>query len=111
MVTQICKALAVSERRACTVFGQSRMTQRYVPHIADEEERLVARVIELATQYGRYGYRRITALLKNDEWEVNHKKIERIWRREGLKVPQKQPKRRRLWLNNGSCIRLRLSND
>ncbi len=107
MVTQICKALAISERRACTVLGQARMTQRYVPHIADEEERLAARVIELATQYGRYGYRRITALLKNDEWEVNHKKIERIWRREGLKVPQKQPKRRRLWLNDGSCIRLR----
>ncbi len=83
------------------------MTQRYVPDITDEEERLAARVIELATQYGRYGYRRITALLKNDAWQVNHKKIERIWRREGLKVPQKQPKRRRLWLNDGSCIRLR----
>ena len=83
------------------------MTQRYVPQIADEEERLAARVIELATQYGRYGYRRITALLKQEEWQVNHKKIERIWRREGLKVPQKQPKRRRLWLNDGSCIRLR----
>jgi transposase InsO family protein len=83
------------------------MTQRYVQQIADEEERLAARVIELATQYGRYGYRRITALLKQEEWQVNHKKIERIWRREGLKVPQKQPKRRRLWLNDGSCIRLR----
>jgi len=83
------------------------MTQRYVPHIADEEERLAARVIELAAQYGRYGYRRITALLKQEEWQVNHKKIERIWRREGLKVPQKQPKRRRLWLNDGSCIRLK----
>jgi len=56
---------------------------------------------------GGTAYRRITALLKNDEWQVNHKKIERIWRREGLKVPQKQPKRRRLWLNDGSCIRLR----
>ncbi len=65
------------------------------------------RVIELATQYGRYGYRRITALLKLEGWMVNHKKVERIWRREGLKVPQKQPKRGRLWLNAGSCIRLR----
>ena len=83
------------------------MTQRYAPQIVDEEERLVARVIELATQYGRYGYRRITALLRQEEWQVNHKKIERIWKREGLKVPQKQPKRRRLWLNDGSCIRLR----
>ncbi len=83
------------------------MTQRYVPQVVDEEERLAARVIELATQYGRYGYRRITALLRQEEWQVNHKKIERIWRQEGLKVPKKQPKRRRLWLNDGSCIRLR----
>jgi len=67
----------------------------------------VARVIELATQYGRYGYRRITALLKREGFKVNHKKVERIWRREGLKVPQKQPKRKRLWLTDGSCIRLR----
>ena len=83
------------------------MTQRYAPQIVDEEERLAARIIALAAQYGRYGYRRITALLKEEEWQVNHKKIERIWKREGLKVPQKQPKRRRLWLNDGSCIRLR----
>jgi transposase InsO family protein len=68
---------------------------------------LVKRIIELATQYGRYGYRRITALLRQEEWLVNHKRVERIWRREGLKVPKKQPKRRRLWLNDGSCIRLR----
>ena len=68
---------------------------------------LVKRIIELATQYGRYGYRRITALLRQEGWQVNHKRVERIWRREGLKVPKKQPKRRRLWLNDGSCIRLR----
>jgi len=61
----------------------------------------------LATQYGRYGYRRITALLRREDWKVNHKRVERIWRQEGLKVPQKQPKRGRLWLNDGSCIRLR----
>jgi transposase InsO family protein len=83
------------------------VTQRYASRVAGEEEKLVARIIELATQYGRYGYRRITALLKQEEWQVNHKKIERIWRKEGLKVPQKQPKRKRLWLNDGSCIRLR----
>jgi len=69
--------------------------------------RLVERIIELATQYGRYGYRRITAMLKQEGWQVNHKRVERIWGREGLKVPKKQPKRRRLWLNDGSCIRLR----
>jgi transposase InsO family protein len=61
----------------------------------------------LATQYGRYGYRRVTALLKQEGWRVNHKRVERIWRREGLKVPKKQPRRGRLWLNDGSCIRLR----
>jgi putative transposase len=73
----------------------------------DEEARLRERIIELATQYGRYGYRRIAAMLREEEWQVNHKRVERIWRQEGLKVPKKQPKRRRLWLNDGSCIRLR----
>ena len=63
----------------------------------------------MATHYGRYGYRRITALLHHQGWTVNHKRIERLWRREGLKVPQKQPPRRRLWLNDGSCVRLRPS--
>ncbi len=65
------------------------------------------RIVVLASQYGRYGYRRITAMLRNEGWQVNHKRVERIWRQEGLKVPQKQPKRRRLWLTDGSCIRLR----
>jgi putative transposase len=72
-----------------------------------EEEPLIGRVIELASEYGRYGYRRITALMRQEGWVVNHKRVERIWRREGLKVPQKQPKRGRLWLADGSCIRLR----
>ena len=99
--------LGVSQRRACIVLNQVRKTQRCIPHIKDEETRLVERIIELATQYGRYGYRRITALLGQEGWRVNHKRVERIWRREGLKVPKKQPKRRRLWLNDGSCIRLR----
>jgi len=75
--------------------------------VSGEEERLVARIISLATRYGQYGYRRITALLRAEGWRVIHKRVERIWRQEGLKVPQKQPKRRRLWLNDGSCIRLR----
>lgn len=70
-------------------------------------ERLRTRMIELACQYGRYGYRRITIMLRTEGWAVNHKRVERIWRQEGLKVPQKQPKRRRLWFNDGSCIRLR----
>lgn len=107
MVDRVLKTLKVSERRACQVLSQARATQRHSSHIKDDEERLVARTIELATRYGRYGYRRITALLKQEGWKVNHKRVERIWRKEGLKVPKKQPKRGRLWLNDGSCIRLR----
>ena len=64
-------------------------------------------MIELTRQYGRYGYRRIAALLRDAGWQINDKRVERLWRREGLKVPYKQPKRRRLWLNDGSCVRLR----
>jgi putative transposase len=107
MVAHVCDELKVSERRACLVLEQARTTQRYLPRMSDEEERLVARIIELATKYGRYGYRMMTGLLRGEGWRVNHKRVERIWRREGLKVPKKQPKRARLWLNDGSCIRLR----
>ena len=101
------KTLAVSERRACRVLGQVRRTQRYTPRMADDEVLLTTSIVSLARHYGRYGYRRITALLSAEGWRVNHKRVERIWRREGLKVPGKQPKRGRLWLNDGSCIRLR----
>jgi putative transposase len=89
------------------VIGQPRATQRRRPIIRDDEETLTAAIIRLATTYGRYGYRRITALLRTEGWRANLKRVYRIWRREGLKVPQKQPKRGRLWLNDGSCIRLR----
>lgn len=99
--------LGVSERRACRILGQHRRTQRYRPKIPEDEAILTTRVIELAKKYGRYGYRRITALLRAEGWQVNVKRVARIWRQEGLKVPQKQPKRGRLWLNDGSCIRLR----
>ena len=86
---------------------QHRSTQRKVPRGRADEERLVADMIELARQYGRYGYRRIAALLRDAGWQVNDKRVERLWRREGLKVPTKQPKKGRLWLNDGSCVRLR----
>ena len=86
---------------------QARNTQRRSHEVSSEESRLVADITALATRYGRYGYRRITALLHERGWQVNHKRVERIWRKEGLKVPKKQPKRVRLWLNDGSCIRLR----
>jgi transposase InsO family protein len=97
----------VSQRRACQVLGQCRSTQRRTPAVPDDEPRLVGRMVALATEYGRYGYRRVTALLRAEGFAVNHKRVERLWRREGLKVPQKQPKRGRLWLSDGSCVRLR----
>src|SRR3546814_10548798 len=99
--------MPVSERRLCRVLGQHRSTQRKAPRGADDEAALTEDIIALARQYGRYGYRRVTALLRDAGWHVNRKRVERIWRREGLKVPQRQPKRGRLWLNDGSCIRLR----
>ena len=99
--------LGVSERHACRVLGQHRTTQRHVPRGREDEERLVADMIELARHYGRYGYRRVAALLREAGWQVNDKRIERLWHREGLKVPPKQPRRGRLWLNDGPCIRLR----
>ena len=99
--------LGVSQRRACRVIGQHRSTHRK-PHTGRPDEAfLTAAIISLAERFGRYGYRRITALLRADGWRVNTKRVERIWRREGLKVPSKQPKRGRLWLNDGSCVRLR----
>jgi len=97
----------LSERRACKALGISRSFQRYQRVTGEDEAALRSAITRLALQYGRYGYRRIHALLRAEGWDVNHKRIERIWREEGLKVPQKQKKRRRLYLNDGSCIRLR----
>jgi putative transposase len=102
------RELHVSERRACAALGQHRSTQRKTSQGRDDEERLTADIVDLARQYGRYGYRKIAELLRATAgWVVNDKRVERIWRREGLKVPAKQPKRGRLWLANGSCVRLR----
>ena len=98
---------SVSERFACKVLGQHRSTQRKKPQSRPDEEALTTDIIRLASRYGRYGYRRITAMLRSEGWTANAKRVERIWRREGLKVPQKQPKRGRLWLNDGSCVPLR----
>ena len=103
----VVEELGVPERRACRVLGQNRSVQRYELRISSFQTALTQRVIDLATQYGRYGYRRITELLKREGWPVSHRRVERIWRQEGLKVPRRQPKRRRLWLNDGSCVRLR----
>jgi putative transposase len=97
----------VSERRACRVVRQWRGTQRYLPLRRTDEDELTQAILALATKYGRYGYRRITVQLRSAGWQVGKDRVQRIWRREGLKVPQKQRARGRLWLGDGSCVRLR----
>jgi transposase InsO family protein len=91
---------SVSEQGLQRVIKQPRPTQRRTLKTQD--------IVKLAVRFGRYGYRRVTALFRNQRWQVNHKRVERIWRREGLKVPKKQPKRGRLWINDGSITRLKL---
>ena len=87
-IEHVRRELRVSERGACAALGQHRSTQRKMPQGRDDEERLTADIVELARQYGRYGYRKIAALLRDVGWLVNNKRVERIWRREGLKVPK-----------------------
>ena len=115
------KEQGASERHACQLVDQPRGTQRYQPTRRNDEEALTRAILLLASQYGRYGYRRITIKLQEMGWNVGKDRVERIstprtktcsrgspvWRREGLKVPQKQKPRGRLWLNDGSCVRLR----
>ena len=98
----------VSQRRACQALGQPRSSQRYQAKGDDpEEQKLVARIHELVRKYPRYGYRFITAKLRQEGWKVNFKRIYRLWRREGLKVPKKSHKKRRLGHHGNSCIRRR----
>ena len=101
------KQEGASERHACQLVDQPRGTQRYQPTQRNDEDALTRAIIALARQYGRYGYRRITIKLQEAGWNVGKDRVERIWRREGLKVPQRQKPRGRLWLNDGSCVRLR----
>jgi putative transposase len=106
-VEQARRKYGVSERYACRVLGQWRGTQRYLPMDRTDEEALTEAMIALAIEYGRYGYRRIAVKLREAGWQVSTDRVQRIWRQEGLKVPQKQKPRGRLWLNDGSCVRLR----
>lgn len=100
--------MKVSERGVCRVLRQHRLTQRQIPRGPDGEERLTANAVELARRYGRYGYRKIAELLRSTAgWVVNDRRVEWISRRKGLTVPPRQPKHVRLWLVDGSCIRLR----
>ena len=107
MCGESCAAARHERARACQLVKQPRGTQRYRPTQREDEDELTQAIILLASQYGRYGYRRITALLRRAGWQVGKDRVERIWRREGLKVPKKQRPRGRLWLNDGSCLRLR----
>jgi putative transposase len=97
----------LSERHACRLVGQPRGTQRYTAIVRADEDAVTRAIIGLAAQYGRYGYRRITRMLNDEGWSVGTDRVSRIWRREGLKVPKKQRPRGQLWLNDGSCMRLR----
>jgi len=106
-VTRVMAVLGVSERRACRVLGQPRSVQRYAATPRGDEHALTAAIIALASTYGRYGYRRVTALLRQAGWKIDVKRVERLRRREGRKVPARQPKRGRLWRDDGGCIRLR----
>ena len=106
-VGHAARHLGVSERRACAALGQHRSTQRKVPRAPDGEARLTADIVEPATRFGRYGHRRIAALLRDAGWAVNRKRVERIWRRGGLKAPPRRPKRGRLRPNDGSRTRPR----
>ena len=106
-VVKAMAAFQVSERRACRALGVPRSTQRYVGTEREREEALLLRVRELSREHPRYGYRRITALLRREGWSVNRKRVHRLWRREGLKVPQIQRKRRRLGHGENSCSRRR----
>ncbi len=95
--------LAVSERRACEVLGQPRSTQRYAPQPDEEEQRLVQQILALVREHPRYGYRRIAALLQQDGWRINRKRVYRLWVVEGLKVPKKRRKKRAIGNRNGAC--------
>ena len=99
--------LRVSERRACRAISLLRSSYRYVPQPDSDRERLRERIVALAREYGRYGYRTVTDLLRREGWDVGNDRVYTIWRHEGLKVPTKQPKRARLWRADGSCLRLR----
>ena len=106
-VQELQQVFEVSERRACITVDQPRSSQRYSPRIADDERKLVDHILQLVRRYPRYGYRQITAKLRQAGWNVNAKRVYRLWRREGLKVPQKKRKKQRLGSSANSCIRRR----
>lgn len=105
------ETFSVPERRACRTLSVSRNTYRYTPVKREEEDIIRERIIEIVANYGRVGYRMVTDYLRNEGHCINYKRVYRIWREVGLKGPKKQPKRRRVWLTDGSCIRLRANHQ
>ena len=106
MVIHARQKLGVSERRVCSVTGVSRSTMRY-QSVPRDDDALRLDLTRLAKQYGRYGYRMIAELLRAEGWHLNHKKVERLWREEGLQLPARHKKRKRLYHKDASLIRLR----
>jgi putative transposase len=109
-VRHLQEAFGVSQRRACRVLRQPRSTQRQEPRRKEEEVALVRRMLELVRQHPRFGYRRIGALLRREGWRVNRKRVWRLWRQQGLKVPRKQRKKRRLGSSANGCVRRRAAS-
>src|SRR5215207_8860063 len=108
-VEQVRRRLGVSERRACRVIGQPRSSQRYAGRKTQRDRALLERMVTLSRENPRYGYRRVWALLRREGWPVNKKRVHRLWREEGLKVTERQHKRRRLLLSESEngCTRRR----
>src|SRR5574337_1238454 len=106
-VVQVQRLLGVAERRACRVLEQPRSSQRFVPRGPERDRALSDRLVALSRRYPRYGYRRIWALLRRQGWRVNRKRVQRLWRHEGLRVPQVQRKRQRLGRSENGCRRCR----
>ena len=106
-VSELRKKFSVSQRRACRVIGQPRSSDRYEARPRNDEASLIKRMFELARRFPRYGYRRIAALLRRESWQASATRVYRLWRREGLKVPQKKRKRRRLGTSENGCHRRR----
>ncbi|WP_066050581.1 MULTISPECIES: IS3 family transposase [Anaerotignum] len=101
------KRFQITQRQACRTLNVHRNSIRYQPVVRDDEEELVKEIIELATNFGRKGYRMVTDILRNRGYKISYKKVARIWQREGLKRPKKQTKKRRIFGSDGNCVRLR----
>lgn len=102
-----CELLGVSQRRACAVLGQCRGTQRHRPRRVEEHERFRTEVVRLVSRLGRYGCRRVMALVRQEGCRADHNRVERIWRQDGLDVPKRHEERGRPRLHDGSRMRLK----